>query len=150
MHQASSHSIFSRTSLLLSVAIVILAIITAWIHLQLAIRMGFFTSDVLVGKGSTRSGLAGLIFSHLALLFVLNGIGYIVLVVALYLPQLKRIQYIIRWILIAFTAITVIAYFALLGLHKNPTGYIDKIVEIALIALLLIEGRRATSISIAK
>ena len=146
MNQISSHPNFSRISLL-ATAIIILALITAWIHLDLAIKIGFFTGPIGGHVSRGRSGLMGFIFSYLPLLFILNGIGYIVLVVALYLPQLKRFQSIIRWILIVFTAITVIAYFALLGLRQNPTGYIDKIVEIVLIALLLIEERRATSIA---
>jgi uncharacterized membrane protein YfhO len=83
----------------------------------------------------------------MALLFALNFVGYIVLVIALYLPQLKRFQRIIRWALIVFTAITIIAYFTIVGLSDNTTGYVDKAVEIILIVLLLLEDRKATRLA---
>jgi hypothetical protein len=74
-------------------------------------------------------------------LFLLNGIGYLVLVTALYLPQLRQYQPIVCWLLIIFTAVTVIMYFAIAGLRLNPVGLLTKAVEIALIILLLIDGR---------
>jgi low affinity Fe/Cu permease len=89
----------------------------------------------------------GLVKSNMALLFVLNFVGYIVLVIALYLPQLKRFQRIIRWALIVFTAITIIAYFAIVGLSDNTTGYVDKAAEIVLIVLLLLEDRKAARLA---
>lgn len=160
MQHVSMQRTFARISIL-AIAIIILAVITAWIHLDRAIMMGFFSGHTgaaggagghaPAGKGAAGgpgggapSGLMGLVFSNLALLFVLNCVGYIVLVIALYIPQLKRFQRIIRWALIVFTAVTIIAYFAIVGLHDNPTGYLDKAVEIILIALLLIEDRKAT------
>jgi hypothetical protein len=78
-------------------------------------------------------------------LFLLNGIGYLVLVTALYLPQLRSYQPIVRWLLIIFAAVTIIMYFAIAGLRPNPVGLLTKAVEIALIVLLLIEGRRAAA-----
>lgn len=156
MEQVSTQRTFARISIL-AVAIIILSVITAWIHLDRAIMMGFFSGHAggaggagghapggKAPAGGAPSGLMGLVFSNLALLFVLNFVGYIVLAVALYVPQLKRFQRIIRWALIAFTAITIIAYFAIVGLRDNPTGYVDKAVEFVLIALLLIEDRKAT------
>ena len=76
------------------------------------------------------------------MLFLLNGIGYLVLVSALYLPQLRQYQPIVRWLLIIFAAVTIIMYFAIAGLRPNPVGLLTKAVEIALIVLLLIEGQR--------
>jgi cytochrome bd-type quinol oxidase subunit 2 len=160
MQQVSTQRTFARISLL-TVAIIILAVITAWIHLDRAIMMGFFSGHSGAaggghapgGKGpgghggGAPAGIMGLIFSNLALLFVLNFVGYIVLVIALYLPQLKRFQRIIRWALIVFTLITILAYFAIVGLRDNPTGYVDKAVEIVLIVLLLIEDRKATHLA---
>lgn len=146
MNQVSSHQNSSRISFF-AVAIVILVAITAWIHLYLAIRIGFFTGHISGHASGGRSGLIGLTFSYLPLLFFLNGIGYIVLLVALYLPQLKRFQRIISWLLIVFTAVTVIAYFAMIGLRQNSIGYVDKIVEFVLIVLLLIEDRKAARLN---
>ena len=80
----------------------------------------------------------------LPILFLLNGIGYLTLVTALYLPALSRFQPIIRWLLIGFAALTIIMYFVVSGFVPNPIGLIDKAVEIVLIALLLIEARKTT------
>ena len=74
-------------------------------------------------------------------LFYLNFLGYVVLLVALYLPQLIQWRSLIRWALIAFTAITILAYFYFAGLRPNPVGLIDKLVEVVLIVLLFMEGR---------
>jgi hypothetical protein len=101
----------------LQIGIILLALATAAIHLFLAL-----TSPIPLP------------------MFILNGIGYLALVTALYLPQLRRYQSIIRWILIIYTAFTVIAW-VFLG-ARSAVGYIDKVIEIALIVLLFIEGRR--------
>ena len=151
---------------LLQIAIILLVVITALVHLDRAITMGFFTGHAggppvtgghLGGNGggihpggNVSGGPSGpmiLIFQNLPLLFILNFIGYIVLVVALYLPPLKRFQRIIRWLLIAFTAITIIAYFVVMGLSTNPLGYVDKIIELALIVLLVIEDRKTAQLA---
>lgn len=99
----------------LQAAIVILALATAAIHLWLGIP------------------------NNLSM-FILNGVGYLVLVAALYLPQLNRYHVWIRWALILYTAVTVIAW-ALIG-ERNLIGFVDKAIEVALIILLFIEGRR--------
>lgn len=137
----------------LQIAIIVLAVITGLIHLDKAMMMGFFGGGHPMGTaphggghpGAAHPGPMLLIFQNLPLLFVLNFIGYIVLVAALYLPIFRRWQRIIRWLLIAFTAVTIIAYFALLGFSPNPTGYMDKIIELTLVVLLLVEDRQAAS-----
>ena len=48
-----------------------------------------------------------------------------------------------RWALIAFTAVTVVAYFAMIQGHFDALGLADKAIELLLIALLLVEDRRA-------
>jgi hypothetical protein len=75
-------------------------------------------------------------------MFILNGIGYLVLVTALYLPQLQKQRSLIRWALIAFTAITIIAWAVITRGDSSAIGYVDKIIEVALIVLLFIEGRK--------
>jgi hypothetical protein len=74
------------------------------------------------------------------MMFILNGIGYLVLVAALYLPQLRQYQPIIRWALILYAAVTIIAWVAI-G-ERNAIGITDKLIEVALIVLLFIEARR--------
>ncbi len=75
--------------------------------------------------------------------FILNGLGYLTLLAALYLPvpQVARYRKTARWALIGYTALT-ISLWILLG-ARTPIGYIDKIIEISLILLLLVEARRS-------
>lgn len=73
------------------------------------------------------------------LIFILNGLGYLGLVAALYfLPQTAGMRPQVRWALIAFTAVTVVLYFVAnraAGLTQ-PLGMITKVIEVALIAML--------------
>jgi hypothetical protein len=77
-----------------------------------------------------------------AALFYLDGLGYIVLTVALYLPAFAWFRRLIRWALIALTAATIVAYFALIQGQYDAVGIGDKIAELVLIVLLVMEGRR--------
>ncbi|HEX4204142.1 MAG TPA: hypothetical protein VHZ51_08085 [Ktedonobacteraceae bacterium] len=119
---------------LLQIMIILLAVITGLLHLALIAKFG-----LPLTIGGNPSMLVPYIFQNMGMLFLLNCIGYIALVAALYLPAFKQYQRVIRWTLIIFTAITVVAYFALIGLKTNPIGYADKIIEMALIALLVID-----------
>ncbi len=56
-------------------------------------------------------------------LFLLNGIGYLVLGAALYLPALRRYQPIVRWLLIIFAAVTVVMYFMIAGLSAKSSRH---------------------------
>jgi hypothetical protein len=78
-------------------------------------------------------------------LFILNGLGYLVLLTALYLPipQLADHRKLIRWALIGYTALTVVLW-VIVG-SRTPIAYIDKVIEVVLILLLLIEGRQSSS-----
>jgi hypothetical protein len=78
-------------------------------------------------------------------LFVLNGLGYLGLLAALRLPipQLVRFRGAVRWALVGYTALTIVLYFI-----DNPgmiIGYVDKAIEVTLIALLLVDAYRARS-----
>jgi TM2 domain-containing membrane protein YozV len=75
----------------------------------------------------------------LTVLFDLNFIGYMVLVTVLYLPALQRFQNLTRWLLIGYTAITIILWYIISGSHPDMVDYIDKAVEVVLIAFLLAE-----------
>jgi hypothetical protein len=149
MSQATSRR-FSAIGTL-QIVIIVLVVITALIHLQRGIPMGGGgpgggQAGPPPGGGGPGGASGGfnimqLLPLPLPTLFLLNGIGYLVLVTALYLPQLRQYQPIVRWLLIIFTAVTVIMYFAIVGLRINPVGLLTKAVEIALIILLLIDGR---------
>lgn len=101
-------------------AIITLTVITAIIHLWL----GFSFGDTL---------------------FLLNGAGYLVLIVALYfIPQLAAQRALIRWALLAFTAITFILYFVFNWPDiVSPLGLIDKTIELVLIVLLWLDRNDA-------
>jgi hypothetical protein len=100
--------------------------------------------------GGGPSGPMLLLLKNLPLLFFLNFIGYIVLGVALYLPFLQQFQRIIRWLLIVFTTVTIIAYFMVLGLSPNTLGLVDKAIEVVLVILLLIEDFKSARSTVAK
>jgi hypothetical protein len=74
--------------------------------------------------------------------FILNGLGYLALIGALYLPipQIAPYRNVVRWVLIGYTALTLFLWI-LIG-ARTPIGYTAAAIEVALIALLLLEARR--------
>lgn len=104
----------ASTNAAVRVGVILLTLATALIHLQLN-----FPDPV----------------------FILNGLGYLTLLAALYLPvpRLARYRNAARWTLAGYTALTIILW-ALIG-ERTPIGYADKVIEIALISLLLLEPR---------
>ena len=86
---------------------------------------------------------------HLSLVFpdpvfILNGIGYLVLLAALYLPVARLVPHrrAMRWTLIGYATLTILAWVAI-G-ERTPLGYSTTAGEVALVLLLLVEGRRTT------
>ncbi len=82
---------------------------------------------------------------HLSLLFpdplfILSGLGYLGLLAALYLPLrwLNRWRTPIRWVLIAYTVATIIAW-AMTGDKQAPIAYFTLVLELALVGLLFVE-----------
>ena len=122
---------FSRTSvgLGLGVGIFVLTLATAVIHLYLAL---------------TAIGSMG--FNVGVMLFILNGLGYLGLVPVLQLPirQLARFRSAARWVLVAFTALTIVLFFVMAPTY-TLIGYVDKAIEVALIALLLVDAYTVSS-----
>jgi hypothetical protein len=104
----------STTNTVLRAGIVVLTLGTAAIHIQLN-----FPDPV----------------------FILNGMGYLALLAALYvpLPPLARYGNVVRWVLAGYAAITILLW-VLVG-ARNRLTYADKAIEVALITLLLIEAR---------
>jgi hypothetical protein len=110
------------------------------------------TTTETTTHGALQAGIALLTLAtaliHLQLnfpdpMFILNGLGYLALLAALFLPSLARYRELVRWALIGYTALTILLWL-LLG-ARTPIGYMDKVIEIVLIALLLIEARRSSS-----
>lgn len=86
---------------------------------------------------------------HISLLFpdavfILNGLGYLGLLGALYLPLpwLDRWRGLIRWALIGYTVLTIVLWVAIGS--RTPIAYVSKAAEVVLLALLLLEVRQAS------
>ena len=154
---------------LLQIAIILFTVVTAVIHLQHALATGggvgpagappmkAFGPHPRGGSGVPSAGSSGAspmggpgrgqggpslmanLPVSLTTLFILNFVGYLVLVVALYIRPLQRFQHIIRWLLIAFTAVTIAAWFAIAGSSPTTVGVVDTVIEAGLILLLLLE-----------
>jgi hypothetical protein len=123
----------------LQIAICVLALATAVVHIYLGV-----ITNVMVATQPEATAAAGgaAALGFFAALFYLDGLGYIVLTAALYHPAFARFRRLIRWALIALTAATIVAYFALIGGHFDALGIVNKINEVALIVLLIVESRR--------
>lgn len=124
----------------LQVAICLLVAATALVHLSLA---GMTLAMIATQPALVASMGGAVALSIMAALFACNFGGYVILGTALRLPALTRYQPATRWALIAFTAVTILAYAALAANHYDAFGVADKACEVLLIALLLIEGRQA-------
>ena len=107
------------------------------------------TSDIAVRIGVVVLTLMAAIV-HISLLFpdpvfILNGIGYLALLAALYLPVARLVPHrrAVRWALIGYAALTVLAWVAI-G-ERTTLGYSTTAGEVALVVLLLMEGGRTRS-----
>lgn len=96
------------------IGILLLALVTATVHLVLL--------NIQMGK--------------IDILFTLNGLGYLALLAAYFLPLplARENRSLVRWAFMAFAAITVLAW-VLIGL-RTALGYLTKIDELLLIWLL--------------
>jgi hypothetical protein len=76
-------------------------------------------------------------------LFILNGLGYLALLAALILPipRISEYRNLVRWFLVGYTALTIFLWI-LVG-ARNSIGYVDKIIEIFLVAFLVLEARNS-------
>jgi hypothetical protein len=101
-------------------AIIVLTVITAAIHLFLGI--------------SSLPDTFGYVF-------ILNGISYLALLIALYfIPQLAPRRALIRWLLLAFAAVTFVLYFVFNWPDIwSPLGIVTKADELVLIVLLFLD-----------
>jgi hypothetical protein len=133
----------ARTFGPLRIAILVLAAATALVHLWLAVGM----AQVVMTQPGTAASMGGAtMVATLGALFFCNFAGYAVLITALYLPALRRFERVTRRVLVGYTALTIVAYFAIAQSHSiDPFGLADKAIEVALIVLLVIEARQARS-----
>ena len=110
------------------------------------------TTTQTTAHNALRASIVGLTLAtaliHLQLnfpdpVFILNGLGYLALLVALFvpIPRIQRYRRIARWALIGYTALTIFLWI-IVG-ARTPIGYVDKIIEVALISLLLPDARRS-------
>ena len=130
----------------IQVAICVLAAATAAVHIYL----GVITHVMVVTQPEATAAAGGAAaLGFFAALFYLDALGYVVLTVALYHPALARFRRLTRWALIALTAATILAYFALIQGQYDAMGIGDKIAEVVLIVLLVVEGRRERAASAA-
>ena len=80
---------------------------------------------------------------HLSLLFpdpvfILNGLGYLTLLVALYLPisRLMPHRRVVRWALIGYATLTILLWVVMGERYSTTAG------EVALVGLVVLEGKR--------
>lgn len=107
--------------------IVVFSLITALIHL-------------ILGIGSLGNGFLGA-------LFLLNTIGFLVLLVALLRPFafLQGQERLVHYGFIAFTAVTILAWLVLNGDFTNILAVVTKIDELLLIIVLWLHLQSTTS-----
>jgi hypothetical protein len=94
--------------------IVVLGLATALIHLYLNVRLG-----------------------SLDIPFTLNALGYLTLLVALFLPIkfLEGRERLVHYVFMAFTVVTILAWVAL-GDKADLLGWLDKAIEVLLVLAL--------------
>ncbi|MCL4858878.1 MAG: hypothetical protein KJZ93_05700 [Caldilineaceae bacterium] len=110
---------------ILQYVIILLVLITALIHINLAFRFPDGPNAI----------------------FILNGVGYVALVALLYAPLSAFDSYrpLARWALMGYTALTIALWLMigagspLTGTPPSPIAYIDKAVELALLVLLWLD-----------
>lgn len=79
--------------------------------------------------------------------FILNGLGFLGLLAALYLPLpfARDNRRLVRWLLIGYTAVTILAWVAIgeKQLPQGALGYVTALSEVVLVILLWLEGRQS-------
>ena len=117
---------------LLPVVIIVLTAYAAIYHFYLA----YYLFEWMASSAKAAPGV-----QMLETLFMLNGLGYLALVSALYLPALQQVRRITGFLLIGYTALTLLLWY-LLG-NRSAEGLMDysvNIVEGVLIVLLLVKS----------
>ena len=81
------------------------------------------------------------------IMFILNGLGYLALLAAYFLPiDLARKNHnLVRWLFILYTVVTIIGW-VMIGDKSWPAGalgYGTKLIEVVIIFLLVVDGRQS-------
>jgi hypothetical protein len=109
----------------LRAGITLFTLVTAAIHLYL----GFVQLSL---------GMMG------GVMFLANAVGYVALLAMLYfnlpISFLSKNRPLVRWALVAFAAVTILGWVAI-G-TRDLLGYFDKVVEVVLILLLVLDSRQ--------
>jgi succinate dehydrogenase hydrophobic anchor subunit len=123
----------SSTPRALGIALTILTLITATNHL-------FIGMNTLSEPDMTVLGV----------LFILNGIGFVVLPAAIlsgYVPVLSNRKKLAHYVMLAFTGVTLLAYIFLSGILKGkspmPVAIITKVDEVILMVVTYLHMRRS-------
>ena len=77
--------------------------------------------------------------------FLLNGFGYLILIIAFLLPKLNPFHELIRWILVGYAVLTIILWFFFGSPSEGALDPFDlsvKLVELALVIFLVLDKRR--------
>lgn len=108
----------------LRIFIILSALVTGLIHLILG--------PLLLRGGD---------YQALGLPFILNGIAYLALLAAYFLPQpfFRSNRRLVRWALILLSAVTILAWLIINRDFTDPLALLSKTAEAALIALLLVD-----------
>lgn len=89
-------------------------------------------------------GLAFVLSGPMQILFVLNGIGYLVLLWALLRPPafLEGRSALVHYVFILFAVVTIAGYFVVNGIKPGDfLGLVDKLAEVVLIVALFLHNR---------
>jgi hypothetical protein len=119
---------------LLPVVIMVLTVYAAIYHFYLA----YYLLEWMASGAKAAPGV-----QMFAILFILNGLGYLALVSALSLPALQSVRRITGFLLSGYTALTMLLWY-LLGNRSNEglMDYSVNIVEGVLLVLLLVKSRQ--------
>lgn len=84
------------------------------------------------------------LLTHLNELFVLNAIGYVVLIIVFWLGQrwFGAWSWIVDLVLVVYTAASILGWLYVGAPNPNGLGYLSKIIEIVLIVALLVHAGR--------
>ncbi len=109
-------------------------------------RFGLLQAAIVLAAAATALIHIGLAFQFpggIDPVFLLNGAGYLGLTALLFLPlpALDPYRGIVRWLLIAYTLVTILAWL-LIG-ARSPIAYADKALELLLVVLLWLDWQRA-------
>jgi hypothetical protein len=108
------------------IGIIVATVITALVHLWL--------SFLFLRTAAERP---------LGIMFLLNGLGYLSLLAAYFMqqPVFRRYHSLIRWLMIGYTAVTIIAWYVVNQPDHlvDPIGLFTKLVEVILIVLLILD-----------